>query len=242
MFGTFSQEKSAHPQRQSAPPSVGVCNQHALGPFALDPSKARQRADLARSRRRDVPGLCAATWASARHRAWIPAPGPSALRTVARASGFQRPPESPGAPSAGSRPGAPSAPSAPARPACPGVQRRGRAEPGSGAGGQAGAGSLGARAGGARAEVRGAVAALRPRSEGRTVGGRRGSPRGAGAERASGAAEPSEFAPEPVLWPAAPPAPARRPCRPRRRRPRGDVGCWWAPGSSGGGGSLSFGR
>lgn len=48
-----------------------------------------------------------------------------------------------------------------------------------------GAGSLGARAGGARAEVRGAVAALRPRSEGRTVGGRRGSPRGAGAERAA---------------------------------------------------------
>lgn len=49
------------------------------------------------------------------------------------------------------------------------------------------------------------------------------------------AAERSEFAPEPA---AAGPHLGRPPPR-RPRRPRGDVGCWRAPGSSGGGGSCN---
>lgn len=111
------------------------------------------------------------------------------LRAPALGAPWRGPAGPGGALSAGSRPeAAPSAPSAPARRAREGCRRSGRR--GGGGGRESG--------GAARAEVRerglevGAVAALRPRSEGagRTVGGRRGSRRGAGAERAAAAAAP----------------------------------------------------
>lgn len=200
VLGRFPPEKSARPQWQPVPPSVRVCNQHPSGPCALDLSKARQTADLARS--------------------WLAPPALSGDRTcrlVRRHVGLRSPLRVDSASGSavrasraartvhkGRRP--PGPPGIPARRAL----RAARPRPPP-AQWSRGAGAQSARAGARESGGR---------EEGLPARGRGG---------ASGcAAEPSEFAPAP-----APP--------PARRRPRGDVGCWWAPGSSGGG-SLYCGR